>query len=196
MLKRNCASAAGLMIESQLITRCRRGDREAQRELYAQNADRVYRLLLRMTGNPDDASELAQDAFLRVFQHIERFDGRASLGTWIYQIALNEGRQFLRKKERDRAKRTELGYLEAVDSFGPEQARLEMADMLDGLPEEERTLLVLRYFEELSYAEMEEMLGKPGGTVASGLNRARRMLRERLESQNGEKKTGGESIQS
>lgn len=169
------------MTECQLVERCRQGDREAQRELYAQHVDRVYRLLLRMTGNRDDASELSQDVFLRVFEHIDRFDGRASLGTWVYQIALNEGRQFLRRKGRDQAGRAEWGQRASTDQVGPDHARLHIADALERLPEEERTLLVLRYFEQLSYAEMAKALEKPAGTVASGLNRARQLLKERLD---------------
>jgi len=166
--------------EKELVDRCRQKDREAQRELYAQNADRVYRLLLRMTGNADDAFELSQDAFIRVFSTLDGFDARASLGTWVYQIALNEGRQFLRRKKLQQVKLTEMNPSAATPGDHTADIRLDIAAALQHLPEAERTLLVLRYFERLSYDEIAERVGWPTGTVASGLNRARKLLREQL----------------
>jgi RNA polymerase sigma-70 factor (ECF subfamily) len=148
--------------------------------VYAQNADRVYRLLLRMTGNADDAFELSQDVFVGVFSKLDRFDARSSLSTWVYQIALNEGRQFLRRKKLHQAKLTEMNRPSETSDTPAADIRLDIAEALDRLPEEERTLLVLRYFEQLSYDEIAEAIDKPAGTVASGLNRARKLLREQL----------------
>jgi RNA polymerase sigma factor (sigma-70 family) len=133
-----------------------------------------------MTGNADDAFELSQDAFVQVFSSLDRFDGRASLGTWVYQIALNEGRQFLRRKKLQQTKLTAIEPSAGTPEDSTADNRLDIAEALDQLPEEERTLLVLRYFEQLSYDKIAEATGKPPGTVASGLNRARRLLREKL----------------
>jgi len=167
--------------EQELVDRCRKEDREAQRELYAQTADRVYRLLLRMTRNADDAYELTQETYLRVFQHIRGFKGTSSVATWIYQIALNEARQFLRRKKRRKETPDDVAHLaERIAPTGNDPVKMDLADALDRLPETERTLIVLRHFEGLSYDEMAHVLEKPPGTIASGLNRARRMLREIL----------------
>ena len=172
---------SSLVNESELVERCRKGDREAQRELYARTSDRVYRVLFRMTRNADDASELAQETYLRVFRGIGEFKGTASVATWVYQIALNEGREFLRRRKR----REEVsgGVDELVESpgqSGHDQIRLDIEEALARLPEAQRTLIVLRHLEGLSYGEMAQVLGKPAGTIASGLNRARQMLREQL----------------
>lgn len=170
------------MTQDELLDRCRQGDRQAQRELYDLNADRVYRLLLRMTGNPEDASELAQETFLRAYAALDQFDARASLHTWIYQIALNEGRQFLRRSRRREIKLAEVETASEVEADITTDIRLDITAALDLLPEEEKTLLVLRYYEQQSYDQMAIALDKPPGTIASGLNRARRLLLEKLSS--------------
>lgn len=169
--------------EKEIVQGCKQGSREAQRELYLRTCDRVYCLLLRMTGNPDDASELTQDTFLRVFRKVQSFEGNASISTWVYQIALNEGRQFLRRRKgREEAVSALARPTEANPEIERETARLDIKEALAKLPEAERTLIVLRHLQELSYDEMAGILGKPAGTIASGLNRARQMLRDRLDS--------------
>lgn len=168
------------MNEEELVQRCRQGDREAQQELYAQNADRVYRLLLRMAGNADDAFELSQDAFVRVFSHLDRFDARSRLATWVYQIALNEGRQYLRRRKLQRVKLAEIDATDTAAGNDTADIRLDVTEALGQLPEEERTLLILRYYEQLSYEEIAEAMEKPVGTVGSGLNRARRLLQRQM----------------
>ena len=169
------------MNEQQLVEQCRKGDRQAQRELYARTSDRVYRMLFRMTRNADDASELAQETYLRVFRSIDKFKGTASIATWIYQIALNEARQFLRRQKRREEVPGEVD--ERIDPSGHpghNPIRMDIEEALGKLPEVERALIVLRHFEGLSYDEMAQALRKPPGTIASGLNRARQMLREQL----------------
>jgi RNA polymerase sigma-70 factor (ECF subfamily) len=169
--------------ERKLVEKCRQGDREAQREIYAQTSDRIYGLLLRMTHNPDDAFELAQETYIRAFAHIHTFDGASSVATWIYQIALNEARQFLRRRKRYAEKLSELEQQQSRSSVEtPADNRMDIEQALAQMPEEEREMIVLRHYEEMSYAEMAKVLNKPEGTIASGLNRAREMLRGFLES--------------
>jgi RNA polymerase sigma-70 factor (ECF subfamily) len=168
--------------ESEIIQKCHQGDREAQKTLYERTSDSVYRMLLRMTGNKDDAFELAQETYLRVFKHIRQFDGASSVTTWICRIAINEARQFLRRRKRYDKKLTQIEAPTETDH--PHQAsdaRLDVEQALASLPEQERVMLVLRYFDGMSYAEMAEVLEKPPGTIASGLNRAREHLRGYLE---------------
>jgi RNA polymerase sigma-70 factor (ECF subfamily) len=169
--------------EHEIVKRCRQGDREAQRELYARTSDRIYRLLLRMTRNPDDAFDLAQDTYLRAFERIHQFDGQAKVATWVYRVAVNEALQFLRRRQRrDRAmeERVSPASPGGVDEASARDARLDVEAAIDRLPEDERALIVLRHFEGLGYAEMARVLDKPPGTIASGLSRARRMLRDLL----------------
>lgn len=147
--------------------------------LYARTCDRVYRVLLRILRNPDDAFDVAQDAYLRAFGAIDRFDGTSSVDTWLYRIAVNEALQLLRRrKQHGRLLRERPeGRTQSED----DDVRLDVEEAVAKLPKDERALVVLRYFEGLTYAEMAEVLDRPAGTIASGLNRARAMLREYLD---------------
>lgn len=170
------------MTDIELAQLCARGDRQARRLLYDRCSDGVFRVLHRMTLNHDEALDLAQETFVRVFEKIHTFDGASNLMTWVYRIAVNEALQ------RRRRERSTLRFLErlawnrrnvAAGSSDGNQ-RHDLVEALGLLPEAERALLILRYVEGLSYGEMAEVLGKPPGTIASGLNRARQMLRQVL----------------
>lgn len=165
--------------DEQIIAGCRKGERAAQRELYVRTSDRIYRLLLKMTGNSDDAFDLSQEAYLRAFDRIRQFDGSSRLETWLYRIAINEGLQFLRRKRKGQevlthAQRTQPAEFPASETL---DRRLDLATALDQLPPEERTIVVLKYYQEMNYADIARALNCPEGTVASALNRARGMLR-------------------
>lgn len=171
------------MTEAEIVERCRRLDREAQHELYARTSDRIYRLLLRMTGSAEDAADLTQDTYLRVFDRIDQFKGSSSIATWIYRVAVNEAQQHFRRRGRhEQVLREQVPPAESATD--PEQARaanrMDVHRALQRLPDEDRILLSLRYFEGMDYAQMAEVLEKPAGTIASGLNRARRALQEAL----------------
>ena len=177
------------MTEDQVIAGCRRREREAQRELYARTSERIYRLLLRLTQDPQTAADLMQETYIRAFEHIDGFHGASSLGTWVYRIAINEAGQYFRRRGRyERALREDFPRPAETDPGGQEAAaiRLDVREALALLPEEERTLIILKYFEGLDYARMAELLDKPPGTIASGLNRARGMLQDLLEDKKAE----------
>ncbi len=170
------------MTDGELAARCQRGDRDARRLLYERCADRIYRLLLRMTRNEQDALDLAQDTFVRAFERIGTYDGAASLPTWLYRIAVNEALQFLRHRQvvaRSLPRLQPAGISSGTDQHLED--RLDVAEAVARLPEDDQALVVLRYYEGLSYDEMAKALGKPAGTIASGLNRARRSLQALLE---------------
>jgi len=172
--------------DKELAARCRRNYREAQRVLYERCGDRIYRLLLRMTHNADDAADLAQDTFIRAYERIGTFGGTSSLTTWVYRIAVNEALQFLRRRRtRDRAA---IRVSEDVPPAAPDariDTKLDVTDALTRIPDDDRALLVLRYVEGLSYNEMAEVVNKPPGTIASGLNRARQLLRDAMKEASG-----------
>ncbi len=170
------------MTERKLVERCVSGDREAQRELYAQTSERVYNLLLRMTGNAEDAFDLAQDTYLKAFAQIGQFDGRARLATWLYRIAVNEALQFLRRTRREQARRAGLAIRPGSQGGADQVAdRLDVADALDALPPGDRAVLLLRYQHGLDYRALAETLDCSEGTVASRLNRARARIRRILQ---------------
>ena len=175
------------LTEQQIVDGCRRADPEARSELYARTCDSIYRLLLRMTRHEADAADVMQETYLRAFDRIGQFDGGASVGTWVYRIAVNEALQFLRRGKRQaklvvhRREQTR----EAVEP-SDQDAVMDMSEAIGRLPEFEQALIVLRYYEGLSYAEIADLLDRPAGTIGSGLNRARAMLRESLSDQDEE----------
>ncbi|MBI4581180.1 MAG: sigma-70 family RNA polymerase sigma factor [Planctomycetes bacterium] len=171
------------MNDQELIRRCRERDRSAQRELYARTSDAIYRLLLRMTGDADDAFDVAQDVYVKVFAGIDRFQGDSDVTTWIYRIAINEARQLLRRRRRygDKLREIQSAAVRETPADAATAAAVDVREALARLPEYERGLIVLRHFNELSYEEMARVLDKPAGTIASALNRARRMLRDVLD---------------
>lgn len=172
------------MSEEEIIAGCRNGQRAAQHELYARTVDRIYRLLLRMTGSADDAFDLAQDTYLRAFATIDRFRGQSTLLTWLYRIAVNECLQWRRRA------RTHEKYRRTASQHGgngrvadPASAvDVDVQAALNRLDEADRAVLLLRYDQGLGYREIAELLDSAEGTVASRLNRARGRLRELLKS--------------
>jgi RNA polymerase sigma-70 factor (ECF subfamily) len=191
--------------EQELIKRCGEGNREAQQELYDRTSQHIYRLLLRMTGNPDDAFDLAQETYLTAFAWMGRFDGRSSVATWLYRVAVNEALQFLRRARRTRGKLQEIVPHNGIESdIERSTIRLDVNDALAAIAPTDRAMLLLRYQEGLDYRAIAEVAECAAGTVASRLNRARHALREALrksyafreESDHGEHPTEGAKVSS
>jgi RNA polymerase sigma-70 factor (ECF subfamily) len=181
--------------EHDLVERCREGNREAQRELYDRTSERIYRLLLKMTANPDDAFDLAQETYLKAFTRISQFDGRSSVATWLYRVAVNEALQFLRRAKQKRMKLEEIGLDDHTGSAIDQSAvKLDVNEALAALTPDDRSVLLLRYQEGLDYRAIAEVMGCAAGTVASRLNRARGRLRGilRISYASGEEEGDGE----
>jgi RNA polymerase sigma-70 factor (ECF subfamily) len=183
--------------EARLIQQSRSGDLEAMSQLIDRYQKHVYNLAYRLCGNYDDASDIAQEAFLRVFHSLANFRGESNFSTWLYRIVTNV---FLdeRKKQRVRSHNSLEEYLELEDSTvarqiedpspGPEEAMAakERSDLIGAavlsLPETQRVMIALYHFQERSYEEIAEIMEMPIGTVKSRLNRARLALRNKLDS--------------
>jgi len=183
--------------EKRLIQRARGGDTEAMGLLIHRYQKHVYNLAYRLCGHYDDANDIAQEAFLRVFHSLNHFRGEANFSTWLYRIVTNV---FLdeRKKQRVRSHNSLEEYMELEDSTvarqiedpspGPEDAitAKERSDVIGAavlsLPETQRVMIVLYHFQERSYEEIAEIMNMPIGTVKSRLNRARLALRNKLDS--------------
>ena len=179
------------------VRRCLAGESDAFGELVARWQDRIYAAVYRMTGDAEDARDLAQETFLRAWSNLRSFAGGAAFGTWLYSIALNQVRSEMRK--RSAQKRGAPLSLDApvgegdrgIDPADPApgaRRRLETAehaalvrDAIARLDPEFREVLVLREFQDLSYEEIAASVGVPVGTVRSRLFRAREELRVRLE---------------
>ena len=150
--------------------------------LVRRHQDAIYRLALRMVG-PNEAEDLAQQAFLKAWQALDRFRGEAQFGTWIYRIAMNLCFDHLRRTERFRPLPLEAVELTLASEDDPaataeveaEQTarRAALAWALERLPTEDQLLLHLRVGEELSYERIAELSGLNPRTVGTRLFRAR-----------------------
>lgn len=164
-----------------MVEGSRRGERAAQHELYVRTSERIYRVLLRITRDPDRASDLAQETYLKAFSKIAQFNGRSSLATWLYRIAVNEALHAARRAAVAESASASLHATQSTKGAeDPATTRLDIAEALDQLSEADRAILVLRYQEGLDYAAISEITGLADGTIASRLNRARQRLRDFL----------------
>jgi RNA polymerase sigma-70 factor (ECF subfamily) len=174
--------------ESLLLDRARTGDAAACEKLFAAQSGRAYRLAYRITGNREDAEDVVQDAFVRCFRAIAKHRGEASFSTWVMRIVANESIRLRQKRRRRQSRwfwmaRSEGdtrgdGFAETVDATLTSGA---VAECLERLPARDRTLLVMRYMEGYSAAEIGKLLEQPAGTIRSHLFRARQRLRDLLE---------------
>jgi RNA polymerase sigma-70 factor (ECF subfamily) len=182
--------------EERLIERLRQRDEGAFNELVRLHQAAVFRQLLRVIGDPAEAEDLAQEVFVTVFKAIDTFRGDSRLATWIHRIAQNHARN--RLKYHGRHKRRGDAPLEetteeavAVPETGSRlprpdhqveahQAEVQIRIAITQLEPEQRTLIVLRDLENLTYEEIQEQTGLPSGTVKSRLHRARVALQERF----------------
>jgi RNA polymerase sigma-70 factor (ECF subfamily) len=180
--------------EATLVQRCAEGDEAACADLVAEHQRMVVQLAMNLLGDRDEALDLSQEVFLRVFRTIQRFRGQSSLRTWIYRIAVNQARNRHRFwRRRHRADQVSLdqhiaahGEFRSSGELTPDRmlAQKELAERLqhalDHLPFDQRTAIVLREIDGLSYEEIAYSLGVAVGTVKSRLTRARQALRLEL----------------
>lgn len=181
--------------EASLIQRCAVRDEDACAELVSEHQRMVYQLSLNLLGDHNEALDLSQEVFLRVFRMISTFRGQSALRTWIYRIVVNQARNRQRWwRRRHRGQQVSLD--EHIENHGelPEQNTTGSPDRLlgqkqlaerirvalDQLPFDQRTALVLREIDGLSYEEIGYSLGIAVGTVKSRLARARESLRGQL----------------
>jgi RNA polymerase sigma-70 factor (ECF subfamily) len=167
--------------EQSPVDGCRRGDRQAQRTVFEQTSERIYALLRKMTRDAELAFDLTQDTYLRAFARIGDFDGRSSISTWLYRIAVNLAIQSSRRSALERRKLTILKQ-DRHPATRPESndARIDVQTALDALSPVDRALLILRYEDGQDYRAIAAILGCAEGTVGSRLTRARDRMREIL----------------
>ncbi|ANX00898.1 RNA polymerase subunit sigma-24 [Thermoclostridium stercorarium subsp. leptospartum DSM 9219] len=179
--------------EKKLIELSVGGDVEAFETLIQSHQKKVYNIALRMTGNPEDAQELAQEAIVRAFTSIGKFRGDSSFSTWLYRITINVCTDFLRKRNKVTLISMEQGAASndnqqglqiEEESPGPDelaekkQLKKLVRDAMDALSEEHRQVLILRDILKLSYKEIANTLKVNEGTIKSRINRARAGLKK------------------
>lgn len=164
-----------------LVSACIGGDRDAMHQIYQRCSRRVYGLMVRIVGK-QDADDLTQQVFLQMYRKLDQFSGESKLETWLYRLATNEALQHLRKKKRQAAQPIVVEPSATDPNQMMESEKIQMLKIaLSRIDPELRAILSLKEEHNLSYREIAESIGIPEGTVGSRLNRARKELREELE---------------
>ena len=178
------------MEEKDLVRASKKGDEEAFASLVKKYRVKVFNLAFSLTRDRDTADDLAQEVFIKAYFALPRFELRSEFGTWLYRIAINHVRDFLRKTSRMRG----LSIDEIKESSIPqedetmkrekeqteEQRKKVVQRAIQVLPEKHQVILTLRDIQGLSYEEITQILGISPGTVDSRLHRARKLLRKKL----------------
>ena len=168
----------------ELVARFQGGDETAFNELVSRHRQEIFFLALGLVGTREDAEDLAQDAFVRAYESLPKFRGQSSFRTWLYRIALNLCLNEVRKRK--------VRQLMSLDSSGttmvsrevkPDEAMEEaerhqrLAAAVGKLPPKQKRVFALRYFSEMPYAEIAEMLDREVGTVKANYFQAIQKLR-------------------
>jgi len=190
------AAAARIDLESlpegEVVLLAQRGDSAARELLAIRYRTPAFRLAMQLLGRPEEAKDVAQDAMLRFFSSLDRFQPERPVLPWLFRIVHNRVRDLQRQRRRRRIDSLD-SYLEDTGKEpvsnrpGPEQStqrrqlQHRIWQVLGSLSPEHREILILREYQDLAYAEIASVLGIPKGTVMSRLHAARRSLRSCLE---------------
>lgn len=174
--------------ESRLITMAKSGNTEAYENLVRKYQKKIYFLCYRMSGAHQSADDLAQETFIKAYFKLTSFKDDMNFYTWIRKIAVNNALNFIKKKKReellgDRENRVSgeslpLYHESPYDKLQKKRTERLFLESLDTLPPEQKTIFVMKFYENYSYEEIARILNLPDGTVMSRLNRARKKIRE------------------
>jgi RNA polymerase sigma-70 factor (ECF subfamily) len=187
--RRRTAMTSGNDREGELVARARDGDRDAFEQLVLLYADRLYAVVLRVSGNRDEAEEVVQETFLRAWRSLHRFEGRSQFFTWLYRIGINEARRgHERRKVRPQLAPLADAAAEIPDERDAPHARAQTHELrlaleraILALPLDYRMPLVLRDVEGLSTAQAAAVMDLGEAAFKSRLHRARMAVREAVE---------------
>lgn len=186
----------------------RTGDRAEFARLVETYSPLIYRLGLKMLNNSQDAEDILQETFIKAYRHLDTFDGRSRISTWLYRIATNEALMLLRRKRPDTISVNQPWENETEDQeplqivdwcclpegeLMSDEARAHLDEAVDHLPASLRVVFLLREIEGLSTRETAEVLDLSEAAVKTRLSRARLHLREDLTAYFGEKLEGYEN---
>jgi RNA polymerase sigma-70 factor, ECF subfamily len=171
-----------------------KGDQNAYADIVNLYQHKLYQVCYRMLGNKQEAEDIAQEAFIRAYINLHSYDQKRKFSTWLYRIATNLCIDRIRKKKPDYYLDAEVAGTDGLDMYSqiaadeqlPEEAveQMELQDRIQyeisRLPDKYRSVIVLKYIEEMSLQEISEILDMPLGTVKTRIHRGREALRKQL----------------
>ena len=191
---KNEQQSVGEKNERQIIEACQAGDEAAFEQLYRLYSGQVFSIAMRLTGSQTDAEEVTQEAFVSVYKNIHRFEFQSAFSTWLYRIVVRRAADSFRKVKKHIINRISMDSDDHAPTHtltdngqSPQDALLEshkentLEKAVQKLGAKHRTIVVLRYVQDLSYEEIAQVLECRIGTVKSRLNRAHKLLKQILE---------------
>jgi RNA polymerase sigma-70 factor (ECF subfamily) len=181
--------------DEELVTRSRGGDIDSFNQLILRWERPIYALAYRVIGREEDARDVCQETFLRAYRSLAGFKGQAKFSSWLYRIALNLCRDWIRRQRRAPVSQfpEEIDILEAVAATEPTEsiedlvARRELSAVVEEamakLPEEQRTAIILKEYHGMTFQEIADLQGCPLSTVKTRLYQGLSVLRRQLERQ-------------
>lgn len=174
---------------STLVNRCKKGDNRAYKELYELYAKAMYNISLRIINNSEDANDILQEAFIKAFQSIEKFENQAAFGGWLKRVVINQSIDVVRKKKENFISIDNLGNTEEEDEIETSGENIEydvesIREAMQELPDGYRVVLTLYLFEEYSHKEISTMLNISEGTSKSQYNRAKKKIVQLIHQKN------------
>ncbi len=178
--------------DEKLVSMVKKGQTIFYRELVKRYRGKIFAYLYRLVGNRDEAEDLLQNVFFKVYRNIRRINTKRKFSSWIYRIAHNEAVNFLKKKSRRRmvsidevyTDREKIDLADAakspIDAWISKELKDEMKESLEKISSKYKEVLILRYFLDKSYEEIGEILNRPVNTVGTLINRAKKKLLEEM----------------
>lgn len=163
---------------------------QAFRTLVTRYQERLYWHIRRIVLSHDDADDVLQNTFIKVFKHIDQFKGDSQLYSWLYRIATNEALSFLRKRSKHQGFDTEemqefmVAKLEADPYFDGDDAQFQLQRALARLPEKQRLVFNMKYFDEMKYEEISEVLDTSVGALKASYHHAVKKIEHFLKTVN------------
>lgn len=173
--------------DRQLVEAIRRGDSDRFAELVRRKTGKVYGLCYRVIGNPEDAKDIAQLAFIKVWENLEKYDPQYTFDTWLYRIVTNVAIDFIRSRQsRDTAVQSSLRLVktstdaEQTVSMQRKEVERVFEDVSAVLSEKQKVIFVMKEMDDLPSAEISRILGCKESTVRNHLFNARKLMQEQL----------------
>lgn len=168
------------MTVEELIEKCLKNNREAQKELYNTYKDKLFVLCLKYCANREDAQDVLQDAFVEIFQNISNFQNKGSFEGWIKKIAINQSITKYKKSIKNVSMDTDFKEEEEIELDVLKITSEEILKAIQELPNQYRLVFNLYFLDELSHKEIAEMLHISEGTSKSNLHRAKQILQNKF----------------
>jgi len=164
------------------------GNKQAFAFIINRYKNRIYAVVLRMVKNPEDAKDLVQECFIKVYGQLDKYDRKGSFASWIYRVSVNHCMDTFRKKQPhtvEYSDETGGGTLTPEVIYLQKEKYKQLENLLSSLKKEDRLIVLLKYTNDLSYEDIGELLDIPVHTVANRIHRAKNQMRKSMQQEKG-----------